>query len=50
MMGKGKTLKIIHFQEEVVGLLKDAMGAKAGNTKGFVIDGFPVTRQNCLRT
>merc|ERR1711915_566352 len=26
--------------EEVVGLLKDAMGAKAG-TKGFVIDGFP---------
>ena len=43
MMGKGKTLKMIHFQEEVVGLLKDAMAAKAGNTKGFVIDGFPVT-------
>ena len=34
---------MIHVQEEVVGLLKDAMGAKAGNTKGFVIDGFPVT-------
>eukprot|EP00090_Calanus_glacialis_P017670 TRINITY_DN27450_c0_g1_i1.p1 TRINITY_DN27450_c0_g1~~TRINITY_DN27450_c0_g1_i1.p1 ORF type:complete len:182 (-),score=68.99 TRINITY_DN27450_c0_g1_i1:79-624(-) len=29
--------------EEVVGLLKDAMAAKSGNTKGFVIDGFPVT-------
>eukprot|EP00091_Calanus_sinicus_P018625 TRINITY_DN4311_c0_g1_i3.p1 TRINITY_DN4311_c0_g1~~TRINITY_DN4311_c0_g1_i3.p1 ORF type:complete len:182 (-),score=70.49 TRINITY_DN4311_c0_g1_i3:100-645(-) len=27
--------------EEVVGLLKDAMGAKAGSTKGFIIDGFP---------
>merc|ERR1719268_772687 len=27
--------------EEVVGLLKDAMGAKAGSTKGFVIDGAP---------
>ena len=32
-----------NFQEEVVGLLKDAMAAKSGNTKGFVIDGFPVT-------
>merc|ERR1711915_211346 len=29
--------------EEVVFLLKDAMGAKAGSTKGFVIDGFPAT-------
>ena len=29
------------FQEEVVGLLKDAITAKSGDTKGFVIDGFP---------
>ena len=29
------------MQEEVVGLLKDAMAAKFGNIKGFVIDSFP---------
>jgi len=27
--------------EEVVGLLKDAITAKSGDTKGFVVDGFP---------
>ena len=31
------------MQEEVVGLIKDAMAAKVGNTKGFVVDGFPAT-------
>ena len=30
------------FEEEVVGLLKDEMAGKSGNTKRFV-DGFPVT-------
>eukprot|EP00092_Neocalanus_flemingeri_P000476 GFUD01000506.1.p1 GENE.GFUD01000506.1~~GFUD01000506.1.p1 ORF type:complete len:182 (+),score=63.29 GFUD01000506.1:156-701(+) len=29
--------------EEVVGLIKDAMAAKFEKTKGFVIDGFPAT-------
>merc|ERR1712123_428704 len=31
--------------EEVVGLLKDAITAKSGDTKGFVIDGFPANME-----
>ena len=30
-------------QEEVVGLLSEAMMAKLSSTKGFLIDGFPAS-------